>query len=56
MKHVNDHEQICVSFFNPVDDSKMEAEINTLFKVVHKSPFNIGVQALLLLKQVLGER
>ncbi|XP_072031232.1 CCAAT/enhancer-binding protein zeta-like [Amphiura filiformis] len=41
--------------FAKVDDTKMEAEINTIFKVVHKSPFNIGVQALLLLKQVLGE-
>ncbi|PIK62296.1 hypothetical protein BSL78_00727 [Apostichopus japonicus] len=42
--------------FSRVDDEKVNEQMDLLFKVAQQSTFNTGLQALMLLKQVLASR
>ncbi|XP_022088681.1 CCAAT/enhancer-binding protein zeta-like [Acanthaster planci] len=42
--------------FSNVGDERVGEQTDSLFKVVHIAPFNTGIQALLLLKQVLDSK
>lgn len=42
--------------YSKVDDAKVNEQMDLLFKVIHQSTFNTGLQAMMLLKQVLAAR
>ena len=39
-----------------MNNEDIDANLNTLFKLVHITPFNISLQALMLLNQVVDSR
>ena len=39
-----------------MDDEDIDKNLNTLFKLVHVTSFNVSMQALMLLNQVMDSR
>ena len=48
---------VCFVFArSKVDHEEIENNLNTLFKLVHVTSFNVSIQALMLLNQVIKSR